>query len=82
MEIIEKPAWVHRPVLGKEMETPVNLWLVKRTVAPFKGVRKEKSSKIPRFFPVSPGMFSEVVMRIRKRNGLNEQIPTPKDYLE
>ena len=29
-ESLEKPAWVHRPVLGKEMEILVNLWLVKR----------------------------------------------------
>ena len=29
-ESLEKPAWLHRPVLGKEMEILVNLWLVKR----------------------------------------------------
>ncbi|MPL71639.1 hypothetical protein SDC9_17416 [bioreactor metagenome] len=34
------------------------------------------------FSPVPQGMLSEIVMGIRKRKGLKEQIPTPKDYLD
>jgi len=40
------------------------------------------STEFAGFSPVPQGMLSEVVMSIRKRKGLKEQIPTPKDYLE
>ena len=40
------------------------------------------STEFAGFSPVPQGMLSEIVMGIRKRKGLKEQIPTPKDYLE
>ncbi len=40
------------------------------------------STEFAGFSPIPQGMLSEVVMSIRKRKGLKEQIPTPKDYLE
>lgn len=29
--------WIHRQVLGREMEPLANLWLVKKMVSPLKG---------------------------------------------
>ena len=40
------------------------------------------STEFAGFSPVPQGMLSEIVMSIRKRKGLKEQVPTPKDYLE
>ncbi|MDR3102769.1 MAG: elongation factor EF-2 [Methanocalculaceae archaeon] len=40
------------------------------------------STEFAGFAPVPQGMLSEIVMSIRKRKGLKEQIPTPKDYLD
>ncbi|HJJ53925.1 MAG TPA: elongation factor EF-2, partial [Methanocorpusculum sp.] len=40
------------------------------------------STEFAGFSPVPQGMLSEIVMSIRKRKGLKEQIPTPKDYLD
>ncbi len=40
------------------------------------------STEFAGFSPIPQGMLSEVVMSIRKRKGLKEQITTPKDYLE
>ena len=40
------------------------------------------STEFAGFSPVPQGMLSEIVMGIRKRKGLKEQIPTPKDYLD
>ncbi|HJJ51118.1 MAG TPA: elongation factor EF-2, partial [Methanocorpusculum sp.] len=40
------------------------------------------STEFAGFAPVPQGMLSEIVMGIRKRKGLKEQIPTPKDYLD
>ena len=40
------------------------------------------STEFAGFSPVPQNKLSEVVMSIRKRKGLKEQIPTPKDYLD
>ena len=40
------------------------------------------STEFAGFSPVPQGMLAEIVKGIRRRKGLKEEIPTPKDYLE